>query len=160
MKKRILKLLEKEARLTDEELGAALGISAEEVKKEICELEGSGVIRGYKCIIDHEALADGAVTAIIELKVIPRAGRGFEYVAEIISNYPQVEYCALLSGASDLIVNVRGKNLQEISAFVSRELALIEGVTATSTQFVMKKYKELGVCLFGDEDDDRRRVSL
>ena len=160
MKEKILRLLEKEARLTNEEIGAALNLSAEEVKRAIGELEASGAIRGYRCIVDRDALDSSSVTAIIELKVIPRAGRGFEYVAEIISGYPMVEYCALLSGGSDLIVSVRGESLREISHFVSRELALIDGVTSTSTQFVMKKYKELGVCLFGDEDDERGRVSL
>ena len=160
MKEKILRLLGNEARLSNEEIGVALGITEEQVKKEISELEASGVIRGYKCIIDRESLCASEVTAIIELKVTPRAGRGFEYVAEIISGYPQVEYCALLSGASDLIISVRGKGLQEISSFVSGELALIDGVTSTSTQFIMRKYKELGVCLFGDADDERGRISL
>lgn len=160
MKEKILRLLEKEARLTNEQIAVALGIPENNVQEAISELEQSGVIRGYRCIVDREAVSPNEVCAIIELKVIPRAGRGFEYVAEIISGYPQVEYCALLSGISDLIVSVRGKSLQEVSAFVSGQLAMIDGVTATSTQFVMRKYKELGVCLFGDENDGRGRISL
>lgn len=160
MKEKILRLLEKEARLTDAQIGAALGISEKEVRAEISALEESGVIRGYRCILDREAISPGEVTAIIELKVIPRAGRGFEYVAEIISEYPQVEYCALLSGVSDLIIAVRGKSLFEISSFVSGELAMIDGVTSTKTQFIMRKYKELGVCLYADENDGRGVLSL
>jgi len=160
MKEKVLALLKLEARLTNKQIAAALGASEEQVSKTISELEASGIIKGYRCIVDKSAISPPEVTAIIELKVLPKAGRGFEYVAEIISGYPQVEACALLSGASDLMVTVRGGSIQEISEFVYKELALIDGVTSCSTQFIMKQYKELGVAFFGDDDDGRGRVSL
>ncbi len=160
MNEKILKLLENNARLSAEDIASALDMDAREVEREIAEMERVGVIRGYKCVIDKEKLCDDSVTAIIELKVTPTAGLGFEEVAEKISHYESVESVSLLSGACDLAVTVRGKSFREVAAFVSRELATIESVSSTATQFVMRRYKELGVELFGNEDDGRGKISL
>ncbi len=160
MNTEILKLLEGCARISDEDIATALGMDKREVREKIAEMERAGIIRGYKCIVDRERAEDIAVNAIIELKVVPKAGLGFEEVAERIAKYPNVESVSLVSGVCDLMVTVRCKSLQEVSSFVAKEIATIDGVSSTSTQFIMRKYKELGVELFGNEDDGRSKISL
>ena len=160
MNVKILKLLENNARMSEASIAAIIGISEDEVKKEIQDMQSAGIIRGYKGVIDWEKVDETSVSAIIELKVVPKAGLGFEEVAEYIARYPEVESVSLMSGACDLIVVVNGKTFREVSAFVSKELAVIESVTSTSTQFIMKRYKDFGVELFGNDDDGRGRVSL
>ena len=160
MNAKILKLLESNARMSSADIATALVLNEDEVRREISNMEKTGVIRGYKCIIDRERTADMAVNAIIELKVVPKVGLGFEEVAERIAKYPNVVDVSLVSGACDLMVTVRCKTLAEVSSFVAKELATIEGVSSTSTQFIMRKYKELGIELFGDEVDERSKILL
>lgn len=157
---RILKLLRENARLSDADIASALGIEEREVKDTIADMEARAIIKGYKCVVDEEKLSPDKVSAIIELKVTPQGGYGFEDIAETISKYPEVESVSLMSGACDLIVVVNGKTFREVAAFVSKELAVIDAVTSTSTQFIMKRYKDFGVELFGNDDDGRGRVSL
>lgn len=161
MKEMILSLLERNARITNSDIAAVTGIDEGEVARLIGEMEAEGIIKGYKCIIDREKLDDdGNVSAIIELKVTPQAEFGFEDIAMAISRYPEVESVSLMSGACDLIVTVKGRSFREVSSFVAEELAVIDAVTATATQFIMRRYKEYGVELFGDENDERSTVSL
>lgn len=160
MNNKILKLIENNARISDADIATIIGISEKEVKTAIREMESSGIIRGYKTVIDREKLDENAVSATIELKVVPKAERGFEEVAERIALYPEVESVSLMSGGCDLSVVVTGKTFREVSTFVSRELATIDAVTATSTQFIMKRYKDYGVLLTDDELDERDAVSL
>ena len=160
MNTKILRLLEKNARMSTEDIAAVTGITEEEVLREIGEMESEGIIRGYKGVIDWEKVDRAVVSAIIELKVTPKAGLGFEEVAECIARYPEVESVSLMSGACDLTVVVKGKTFQEVSSFVAKELAVIDSVTSTSTQFIMRRYKEFGVELFGSDDDGRGKISL
>ena len=160
MNSKILKLIENNARISDADIATIVGLSENEVKVAIREMESSGIIRGYKTIIDREKLSDDAVSATIELKVVPKAERGFEEVAERIALYPEVESVSLMSGGCALSVVVTGKTFREVSAFVSKELATIDAVTATSTQFIMKRYKDYGVLLTDEERDERDAVSL
>jgi len=160
MNVRILKLLESNARLSEGSIAAALGMSEAEVRREISEMEAVGIIRGYKGVIDWDKVDEESVSAIIELKVVPKAGLGFEEVAELISHYPEVESVSLMSGACDLTVIVKGSTFRDVSTFVAKELAVIDGVTSTATQFIMRRYKEFGVELMASEDDGRRKVSL
>lgn len=160
MDKKILKLLEKDARMTTGDIAAIVGKSEAEVKAEIAGMEKAGVIRGYKGVIDWESVDNDRVSAIIELKVAPKAGFGFEDVAARIAKYPEVESVSLMSGAYDLNVVVRGKTFQEVAMFVAKELAVIDSVTSTATQFVMRRYKEFDVTLISDEKDERDNVSL
>ena len=160
MNVKILKLLEKDARISAEDIATICGISEEEVKKEIREMEAEGIIRGYKGIIDWEKVDTATVSAIIELKVTPKADLGFEEVAERIAHYPEVEAVSLMSGACDLNVVVKGRTFQEVSTFVARELAVIDGVISTATQFIMRRYKEFGVELTESFEDERGAVSL
>ena len=160
MNSKILKLIENNARISDADIATIVGLSEKEVKAAIREMEEAGIIRGYKTVIDREKLSDDAVSATIELKVVPKAERGFEEVAERIALYPEVESVSLMSGGCDLSVVVTGKTFREVSAFVSKELATIDAVTATSTQFIMKRYKDYGVLLTDEEKDERDAISL
>ena len=160
MNVKILKLLEKNARMQSADIATVTGLTVEEVDREIAEMEHDGLIRGYKGVIDWEKLDTGAVSAIIELKVTPKAGLGFEEVAERIAKYPAVESVSLMSGDCDLTVIVTGKTFKEVSSFVAKELAIIDSVTSTATQFIMRRYKEFGVILTDNEEDGRENILL
>ena len=160
MNKKILTLLEKNARIANEEIATITGLSTAEVEKEIAEMEALGVICAYKGVINHEIVNADAVSAIIELKVTPKAELGFEEVAMRIARYPEVESVSLMSGACDLTVVVKGRTFKEVSSFVAKELAVIDSVIATSTQFIMRRYKDAGVELAVPMDDERGMISL
>ena len=160
MNAQILKLIEKNAKLTVEDIATITSLDEKTVRQEIADMEAKGVIKGYKAIIDWEKVDTNSVSAIIELKVTPKAELGFEDVAARIAKYPAVESVSLMSGICDLIVVVKGKTFQEVSYFVARELATIDSVTSTVTQFIMRKYKELGVELTDEETDERDIISL
>lgn len=160
MNVKLLKLLSKNARYTVEDLATMIGCSEEEIKNELAELEKEGMIRGYKTVIDWERLDSAYVSAIIELKVTPKAGLGFEEVARRVMKYPEVESVYLMSGGYDLSVVVKGKTFQEVALFVAKELSTIDSVLSTSTHFVLRRYKELDVELFGEDGDDRGNFSL
>ena len=160
MNVQILKMLEKNARMSYEDIATVVGISEAEVEKRISEMENAGIIRGYRSIVNWEKVEDNTVSAIIELKVIPKAGLGFEGVASKIAKYPDVESVSLMSGSCDLIVIVKGRTFQEVSSFVAHELATIDSVTSTATQFIMRRYKEFGVELTDEEIDERDIISL
>ena len=160
MNAKILKLIENNARISNADIATAIGATEMEVANAIREMETSGIIRGYKTIIDREKIDENAVSATLELKVVPKAERGFEEVAERISHYPEVESVSLMSGGCDLSVVVTGKTFRDVSTFVAKELATIDAVTATATQFIMKRYKDHGVLLTDEDIDDRDTVSL
>ena len=157
--RKILNLLEKNARIENADIATVLDITESEVAERIASMEKSGVICGYKTVIDWEKVDTDSVSAMIELKVTPKAGFGFEEVAARVAKYPEVESVYLMSGGYDLNVIVKGRTFHEVSNFVSRELAMIDSVTSTGTQFVMKRYKEYNVELIGD-DDERGNISL
>jgi len=158
--KKILKMLDLNARTELSDIAAVAEIDEAEAAARIAELEKSGVICGYKAVIDWEKVDTESVSAMIELKVTPKAGFGFEDVAARVAKYPEVESVYLMSGAYDLNVIVKGKTFHEVSNFVSRELATIDSVTSTGTQFVMRRYKEYRVELIGDDGDGRSKISL
>ena len=156
----LLKLLNRDSRTSTADLAIMLGMTEEEVLSEIKEMEREGVIRGYKAVIDWDRLDSAYVSAIIELKVTPKAGLGFEDVAAKVMQYPEVESVYLMSGVYDLNVVVKGKTFQEVAKFVAKELSTIESVTSTATHFVLRRYKELDVELIGIDKDDRGAYSL
>lgn len=160
MNTELLKLLSKNARYSNKDIATMLGITETEVEKQIKEFEKQGIICGYKTVIDWDKIDGAYVSAIIELNVVPKAGLGFEEVAEKISNYSEVESVYLMSGVYDLNVVVKGKSLQDIARFVARELATIDSVTSTTTHFVMRRYKELDVKLYNSDKDDRGQYLL
>ncbi len=155
MKYEVLKLLARNARYSHEEIAVMLGTTEDKINEIVAELENDGFIKGYKAIVDWEKTDGAYVSAIIEINVVPKAGLGFEEVAEKIMKYPQVESVYLMSGVYDLNVVVKGKTLQEIAWFVSKELSTIDSVTSTTTHFVLRRYKEMDVELVSDREDDR-----
>jgi DNA-binding Lrp family transcriptional regulator len=155
MRRKLLKMLNKNARLSIADLAVALGVEETAVASEIKALEEEGILRGYKALIDWEKMDHSYVSAIIELKVTPKVGRGFEEIAERVSQYNEVESVYLMSGTYDLNVVVKAKTFQEVAMFVAKELSTIESVTSTATHFVLRRYKELDVELLGDDHDER-----
>lgn len=160
MNTKILKLIESNAKLTTADIATVCSLDEDSVKAEIAEMEAKGIIKGYKGVIDWEKVDTNSVSAIIELKVTPKVALGFEEVAERIAKYPAVESVSLMSGVCDLIVVVKGRTFQEVSSFVARELATIDSVTSTATQFIMRRYKEFGVELTDAKTDERDTISL
>ncbi len=160
MRNEILKLVEKNARMSAEDIALVIGADKDAVEAEIAALEAEGIIKAYKGIIDWEKAQSQSVSAVIEVKVTPKAALGFEEVARRIARYPEVESVYLMSGQCDLQVVIRGSTFSEISGFVAKELAFIDSVTATSTQFIMSKYKEFGTELGDTPVDERGVISL
>lgn len=157
---KLLKLLNKNSRVSNKELAVMMGCDEKGVQTQLESLEKSGVIRGYKAVIDWERLDNTYVSAIIELKVMPSEGVGFEDVAERIMEYPEVESVYLMSGVYDLNVVVKGKTFQEVAMFVAKELSTIKNVTSTATHFVLRRYKESDVKLMDKKTDDRGSFSF
>ena len=155
MNTKLLKLLNRDARTEPADLAVMLGMTEEEVRREIDEMEAAGIIRGYKAVIDWERLNDAYVSAIIELKVTPQYNRGFDAIAERIYNYPEVQSVYLMSGAYDLCVILEGKTIREVALFVAQRLAPLEAVLSTATHFVLRKYKDKGV-IYGPANFDER----
>ncbi len=152
---KLLKLLDSNARLTDEQLATMLDIPEAEVRAQIAKLEKDGAIRAYKAIVDWDKTDRECVTAIIELKVTPRRDVGFEGIAEQIMAFEEVESVYLMSGGYDLSVRVTGRSFQEIAAFVAKRLAPLDSVISTATHFVLRRYKESNVMFLGDNQDER-----
>ena len=159
MKKQILKMLNKNARFSLEDMAAATGRTAAEVAAEIARLEDEGIIRGYKTVIDWGKTERPYVSAIIQLKVTPKTGRGFEEIAERITLFPEVESVYLMSGVYDLNVVVKCRTFEEVAMFVAKELSTLDSVTSTATHFVLRRYKELDVALGVKEPDERGLIS-
>lgn len=152
---RLIELLKSNARLTNSELAVMLGKSEEQVAADIEKLENDGIIKGYTAIIDESAYDPNTVFALIELKVTPQSQSGFDEIAQQISEYEQVESVRLMSGTYDIIVSVTGKNIRDISLFVSQRLATIAAVQETTTHFGLRVYKDNGIIIGSDEKDER-----
>ncbi|MCD8142253.1 MAG: Lrp/AsnC family transcriptional regulator [Clostridiales bacterium] len=138
----LLQLLEGDCTLSHKQLAAMVGTSEEKIQDSIRRYEEENIILGYKAIIDWDAVKREDVTALIEVKVEPQRGDGFDRVAERIYQYEEVEACYLMSGDFDMTVIISGKTLQEVAMFVSQKLSAIDAVKATATHFILKKYKE------------------
>ncbi|MBP2655160.1 MAG: DNA-binding transcriptional regulator AsnC [Firmicutes bacterium] len=153
----LLELLEKDPTLTVEQLAVMLGKPQAEIAAEIKRLETEKIIVKFQAVVNWEKAGVDRVTAIIDVKITPQREVGFDAIAERIYRFPEVRSLYLMSGAFDLMVMVEGKNLKEVSRFVSTKLSTIEGVVSTTTHFMLKMYKESGVIL-DDKEDDRRLV--
>ena len=151
----ILKILEDNANLTHEQLATMCQKEVGDIKKYIKEQEANGVILGYKTMIDWDKTDREYVTALIEVKITPQRDRGFDRVAELIYNYPEVQSLYLMSGGYDLAVLIEGKTMKEVAFFVAQKLAPIDDVISTATHFVLRKYKDKGV-VYGIEEIDER----
>ena len=155
----LLHLLKQNARLSNEELGAMLGITPAEVAAQIKKLEEDGIIKGYSVVLNDELANKATVTAFIELKVTPKRDCGFEDLAKTVMMYDEVESVSLMSGAYDLAVTVTGSSLKVIALFVAQRLSTIDGVLSTATHFVLKRYKEKGIFIEQEPIDERGMVS-
>ncbi|NLL83686.1 MAG: Lrp/AsnC family transcriptional regulator [Lentisphaerae bacterium] len=156
----LLNLLKENARESDDTLAKMLNTSVEDVRKRITELEESGVIRAYQAVINSDIITDvNEVSAVIELRIRPEREGGFDRIAQKVGGFPQVVSIFLMSGAYDLMLIVKGKNLQEVALFVSSKLATIDGVLSTSTHFMLKTYKDQGVLMTKDEHDQRLPIT-
>lgn len=157
----ILRILDNEyGKISRERIAQMLGITEEEVAGKIEELEKNNVIVGYKTIVNWDKTEREVVTALIELRITPQRGEGFDRVAERIYKYPQVQSLYLMSGAYDLAVTIIGKSMREVALFVAQKLAPMDSVISTATHFVLKKYKEEGIVFEDDEKDTRQVITL
>ncbi len=156
----ILKLLYRNAKLGAEDIAVLLGEDVNLITVKIKEMEQQGYIRGYKAVVDWDKTDSTYVSAIIQLKVTPKAGLGFEEIAEKVMKYPEVETVYLMSGVYDLHVVVKGKTFQQVAMFVAKELSTIEAVNSTATHFVLRRYKEFEVELVNTDTDDRGNFLL
>jgi DNA-binding Lrp family transcriptional regulator len=155
----LLELLKKNARESEDVLARMLNLSVAEVRARLAAYERQGVIRGYQAVINEERAGAGDVRAAIELRIRPERSGGFDRIALRLGEFPQVEALYLMSGGFDLLLFVRGRNLQEVASFVSAELAPLDGVLSTATHFLLKTYKDQGTLMENSRHDDRLQVS-
>lgn len=157
--KKILEALEKDARLTPEQLSTMTGTPVADIKKAIKKAEADRIILKYKTIIDWAKFGEEEVGALVEIKVVPQRNVGFDAIAERIYRFKEARSVYLASGAYDIAVLVAGKTMQEIAVFVSEKLAPLDAVQGTVTHFILKKYKEDGEVLEGGEGVKRLPVT-
>lgn len=142
MNSEILKLLEADCRTTPAQIAAMLGKDESEIADAVKQLEGENIILGYNAMVDWDRTGEETVTALIEVKVTPQRGDGFDRIAERIYQFDEVESLYLMSGAYDFTVIITGRTLKEVANFVSMRLSTIDSVIGTATHFILKKYKE------------------
>ena len=159
MREQILSIIEKNSRIDLKELAVILGVEEIDVVNELAAMEAEGVICGYHTLIDWENPSIEKVEALIEVRVTPQRGQGFDNIAERIYKYPEVRSVYLISGAYDLLVILDGKTLREVSKFVSDKLSTQESVLSTATHFILKKYKDHGTILTKKYEDTREKVT-
>lgn len=157
----ILRILDKEqGRIDRSKIAAMLRMDEAEVAAKMAEMEKNNVIVGYKTIVNWDKTDRDVVTALIELRITPQRGEGFDKVAKRIYKYPQVRSLYLMSGAYDLAVTIEGKSMKEVALFVAQKLAPMDSIISTATHFVLKKYKEEGIVFEDDEKDTRQVITL
>ncbi len=155
----LLKLIRENAAWKPADLAAMLNLTEAEVIARIKRYESEGIILSYRAILNEEKLGVEAVRAVIEVKITPERGGGFDRLAERISKYSEVQSCYLMSGGYDLLVVVQGHTLREVATFVSEKLATVQGVISTATHFMLKPYKEQGVLMKNDVNEERLAVA-
>jgi DNA-binding Lrp family transcriptional regulator len=155
----LLRLMRENAALTREQLARMLDLPESDIAAKIKAYEDSQVILGYRTVINDEKLGVDTVRAVIEVRITPERGGGFDRLAERIAKYAEVRSCYLMSGGYDLLVFVEGANLREVAAFVSEKLATIQGVISTATHFMLKVYKEQGLLARPEATEERLAVS-
>jgi len=159
MENQILKIMERDARKTPAEIAVMIGKTEEEVGQTIAQMEKSGVICGYKTVVNWEKTSRERVFAFIDVRVTPSRGVGFDDVAKRIYNYPEVHSVYLVSGDYDLRVVVEGKTMRNVAFFVAERLSTLEGVLSTRSNFLLKKYKEDSVVFEEPSEDTRLAVT-
>ena len=158
---KLLRLLADNGKLTHAQLAVMLDSTEDEVAACIADFEKRGIIKGYKTVIDWEKTGrDDLVSARIEIKVIPKGTMGFEEIAYTISQFPEVETCYLMSGGYDIALTISGKSFKDIALFVAHRVAPLEPVQSTATHVVLKKYKQRGILMTDEAEDEREAACL
>ena len=152
---KLLKLLSENSSYSVKELALLVGDSEDNVKAKISAYEQQGIIKGYRAAVNWEKIKDAGVTAYIELKVTPAKDKGFDEIAEKIMAFDEVASLYLMAGTYDLAVIVKAETIQDVSSFVTRKLSALDGVLATATHFILKRYKDEGVILSDIPEDER-----
>ena len=159
MREKILAFIEKNSRIAIKELAIMLGVNEATVMNELEAMEQEHVICGYHTLINWDKTGIEKVTALIEVRVTPQRGMGFDKVAERIYNYPEVESVYLISGGFDFMVTLEGKTLREVSQFVSEKLSPLDSILSTKTNFILKKYKDHGTIMAETSKDERINIA-
>ena len=160
MREKILTFIENNSRIDLKDLAVMLGSSETEIANEIADMEKEGIICGYHTLIDWDKTSEEKVTALIEVKVTPQRGLGFDKVAERIYNYPEVTSVYLISGGFDFLVMLEGKTMRDVAQFVSDKLSPLDSVLSTATHFILKKYKDHGSIMTHETKDERMLMTL
>src|SRR6266850_96859 len=155
----LLRLLRDNAAFTPAQLSRLLNLPEAEVAAKIKDYENDRIILGYRTVLNEEKLGVDIVRAVIEVRITPERGGGFDRLAERIAKYAEVHSCYLMSGGYDLLVVVEGRNLREVATFVSEKLATVQGVISTATHFMLKPYKEQGVLMARERNEERLPVT-
>ena len=159
MREKILSIIEKNSRVDMRELAIILGTDEIDIANELKAMEEEGIICGYHTLIDWEKTNIEKVSALIEVRVTPQRGQGFDSIAERIYKYPEVNSVYLISGGYDLLVSLEGKSLKEVSSFVTNKLSTLDSVLSTATHFILKKYKDYGTIMGKKTKDERMLVT-
>ena len=159
MREALLAVIEKNSRIDLKELAVILGVEEIDVVNEMAAMEADGTICGYHTLINWDNVSVDKVTALIEVRVTPQRGQGFDSIAERIYKYPEVRSVYLISGAYDLLVTLEGKSLKEVSSFVSNKLSTLDSVLSTATHFILKKYKDHGTVYSKKPIDEREMIT-
>ena len=155
----LIALLRQNARTSTADLARELNLSESEVLDRLAKLESDGVILGYQAVVDSQKVSGSIVTAVVEVKITPERGGGFDRLAERIAKFSEVQSCYLMSGGYDLLVILEGNSLQDIATFIAEKLSTIKGVISTATRFRLKTYKENGVSLSREVKAERLAVT-
>ena len=155
---KLLKFIEEDCRLTPEELSIQTGLTPEYIAKRISEWEAERIIVDYRPLINWARTGDEKVSALIEVRVLPQRGFGFDKIAKRLQKFPEIKSLLLMSGGYDLALLIEGKTMQEVALFVAEKLAPLEHIQSTATHFVLRHYKQDGVELMGEEETIQRLV--
>ncbi|SEF89314.1 Lrp/AsnC family transcriptional regulator [Paenibacillus sp. UNC499MF] len=157
LKHKILDILKEDSRRSPALIATMLGITEEEASAAIRQMEDEHIIVKYATVLNWSKVDSDKVNALIEVQITPERGTGFDAIAERIYLYPEVKSVYLMSGAYDLLVEIEGRTLREVSSFVSSKLSTLDRVLSTKTHFILKKYKQDGI-IFDDHEDDHRML--
>ena len=159
MREKILSVIEKNSRIDIEELAILLGEDERAIANEIADMEKEGVICGYHTLINWDKTNNEKVNALIEVRVTPQKGMGFDNIAERIYQFSEVNAVYLMSGSFDFTVFIEGRTMRDVAQFVSDKLAPMDSVLSTATHFVLKKYKDHGTILSAKKKDERQLIT-
>ena len=159
IREEILSTIEKNSRIDLGELAIRLGVEEVDIANAMADMEKEGIICGYHTMIDWDKTSVEKVSALIEVRVTPQRGQGFDNIAERIYKYPEVTSVYLISGGYDLLVSLEGRTLKEVSQFVSDKLSTQETVLSTATHFILKRYKDHGTIMSQKYEDTREVIT-